>query len=176
MDYFAQVCRTKVNKSKSKYVRLVEEDYSDSSDTRGGNIFLFMGSLDIDIIDKNSWTTELNVGGKQIAFQLDTGAMCNVLPFHEIEKMHCTDTIKPTEVPLRSYSGHTIKPAGFVTLPVKYKDRTIDLNFHVVKMDVKPILGVNSCEGLGLVSRVYQLENSGTPSDIQKEYSEVFQG
>ena len=102
--------------------------------------------------------------------------MCNVLPFHEIEKVHCTDTIKPTEVPLRSYSGHTIKPAGFVTLPVKYKDRTINLNFHVVKMIVKPILGVNSCEGLGLVSRVYQLENSGTPSDIQKEYSEVFQG
>ena len=54
MDYFAQVCRTKVNKSKSKYVRLVEEDYSDSSDTQGGNTFLFMGSLDIDIIDKNS--------------------------------------------------------------------------------------------------------------------------
>ena len=43
-------------------------------------------------------------------------------------------------------------------------------------MDVKPILGVNSCEGLGLVSREYQLENSGIPSEVQKEYSEVFQG
>ena len=72
-----------------------------------------MGSLDIDIIDKNRWTTELNVGGKQITSQLDTGAMCNVLLFHEIDKLHCTYIIKPSEVhvPLRSYSGHTIKPA-----------------------------------------------------------------
>ena len=59
---------------------------------------------------------------------------------------------------------------------MKQKDRTLDLNFHVVKMDVKHILGVNSSEGLGLVSRVYQLENIGMPSDIQKEYNEVFQG
>ena len=69
-----------------------------------------MGSLDIDIIDKNRWTTELNVGGKQITFQLDTGAMCNVLLFHEIEKFPCTYIIKTSEEPLRSYSGHTIKP------------------------------------------------------------------
>ena len=41
-------------------------------------------------------------------------------------------------------------------------------------MDVKPILGVNSYDGLGLVSREYQLENSGIPSDIQKENSEDF--
>ena len=63
MNHFAKVCRTKFNKSKSKSVRLVEEeDYSDSSDTQGKNTFLFMGSLDFDIKDKNRWTTELNVG------------------------------------------------------------------------------------------------------------------
>ena len=63
INHFAQVCRTKFNKSKSKSVRLIEEeDYSDSSDTQGKNTFLFMGSLDFDIKDKNRWTTELNVG------------------------------------------------------------------------------------------------------------------
>ena len=153
------LCLKRIKTTYSNSVRLVEEeDYSDSRDTQGGNTFLFMGSLDIDIKDKNRWTTELNVGGKQITLQLDTGAMFNVLPFHEIEKMHCTDIIKHTEVPLTSYSDHAIKPAGFVTLPVKYKDRTIDLNVHVVKMEEKKtILRVNICEDLGLVSRVYHL-------------------
>ena len=54
MVHFAQVCRTKLNEGKSKSVRLVEEeDFSNSYNTQGENTFLFMGSLDIDKIEKN---------------------------------------------------------------------------------------------------------------------------
>ena len=99
-----------------------------------------------------------------------------MLLFQEIEMIHCTDLMKSTEVPWRSYWGLIIKPEDLVTVPVKHKDKTTDLNFHEVKMDVKQITGVNSCKGLWLVSKVYLRENSDIPSDIQKEYNKVFQG
>jgi hypothetical protein len=92
--------------------------------------------------------------------------------------MRVTKWQYPVRSPIKSFSGHDIKPVGQVTLPVKHKEQTYDLTFYIVNLDSKPILGAKSCEKLGLVARVNQVEKQSTdiPSDTQEKYSSVFEG
>ena len=102
------------------------------------------------------WSETIKISNTQIDFQLDTGAMCNVISYETLENMNKTDIVRKSTVPLRSYSGHKIQPKGVVTLPCTHKNQSYDLEFRVVDKNVKPILGATSvkwvvgwCDGAG---------------------------
>ena len=54
---------------------------------------------------------------------------------------------------LRSYSGHVIKPVGQTKGNITVGKKYYDIIFQVVSGNVKPILGKETCERLGLLVR-----------------------
>ena len=145
-NHFAKMCR-----SKKKGVHFVEQNDSDSDNE------LFVGCLEMEINSfHQEWSETIKISNTQIDFQLDTGAMCNVISYETLENMNKTDIVRKSTVPLRSYSGHKIQPKGVVTLPCTHKNQSYDLEFRVVDKNVKPILGATSvkwvvgwCDGAG---------------------------
>lgn len=58
-------------------------------------------------------------------------------------------------------------------LTCQYKGKKYDVEFEVIKNKAPAILGVESCEEMGLVKRLHLLK---TESDILSEYEDVFTG
>jgi len=120
------------------------------------------------------WTENIDVKNQVVTFQLDTGAMCNVLPYQTLQNLGQATMLQPSSVPLTSYSGHKIIPK------CKFKIKVFKVQFQVVDTTAKPILGASTCQLMGLVKRVHTVEMN-TPhkqfkSDILKNYGDVFEG
>ncbi len=56
-----------------------------------------------------------------------------------------------------------------------YKDKEFELEFQIVDEDSPAILGREACSKLGLIKRVYKVENKDQ-TDILNEYKDVFTG
>ena len=59
-----------------------------------------------------------------------------------------------------SYSQDQIKPKGYVTLSVRFKDKELNVNFYVIDSKQKPILSGKVCQALDLVQRVHKIDVS----------------
>ncbi|KAK3108757.1 hypothetical protein FSP39_014959 [Pinctada imbricata] len=163
---------------------LEEDNYSDSDDD------LFLGCLIINRLDSSmsKWAEEIQVENKsKLIFNLDTGAMCNVLSLHDVKRLSKSNDIKPVKASMRSFSGHKITPVGIVTLLCRYKEENYDVLFHVVNQKgIKPILGADTCDRMKLIQRIdmidtnlvskSEVKRSDIPADISKNYGDLFQG
>ena len=97
------------------------------------------------------------MGNSTLHCQLDTGAYASVINTTQIKQVAPSALIKQTKKTLVSYSQHWITPKGYVTLPVKFKDRELNVNFYVIDGKQKPILLDKVCQALNLVQRVHKL-------------------
>ena len=90
------------------------------------------------------------VAGKEVVFQVDTGASVNTLP----EKY--ADHILPTTRTLLMWNNTTLKPTGVCRLSLRNpKNRKkYSIEFIVVKDGHTPLLGLNAAAKMGLVQVV----------------------
>ena len=84
------------------------------------------------------------MGNSTLFCQLDTGAYASVINTTQLRQIAPTARIKKTKKTLVSYSQHQIKPKGYVTLPVRFKDKELNVNFYVIDSKQKPILSGNN--------------------------------
>ena len=109
--------------------------------------------------------------------QIDTGARCNVISQNILKQMKIKTALKKAESKLRSYSGHTIKPIGSIRLPCYFNNNIYEIEFQVIEQSAPTILGSETFQKVGLVQRMYNLDNpvdNVDSSDIEKEYSDLF--
>ena len=169
IGHFAQVCRSR----KSIVYVLNETDHSGdeySSDEKGADRdlqLLHVASLEINRIndnqnpgEKDEWCEFLKVGNSTLFCQLDTGAYASVINTTQLRQIAPNAPIKKTKKTLVSYSQHQIKPKGYVTLPVRFKDMELNVNFYVIDSKQKQILSGKVCQALGLVQRVHKIDVS----------------
>ena len=83
-----------------------------------------------------------------------TRAYASVINTMQLRQVAPNAKIKPTKKTLLLYSKHQITPMGFVTLPVRFKDRRLNVNIYVIDRKQKPILSGKVCQALNLVQRV----------------------
>ena len=141
-----------------------------SSDEEGADRdlqLLHVASLEINRIndnqnpgEKGEWCEFLEVGNSTLFCQLDTGAYASVINITQLRQIAPTARIKKTKKTLVSHSQHQIKPKGYVTLPVRFKDKELNVNFYVVDSKQKPILSGKVCQALDLVQRVRKIDVS----------------
>ena len=149
----AQVCRSR----KSIVKVLNETDYSGdeySSDEEGADRdlqLLHVASLEINRIndnqnpgEKDEWCEFLKVGNSTLFCELDTGAYASVINTTQRRQIAPNARVKKTRKTLASYSQHQIKPKGYVTLPVRFKDKELNVNFYVINSKQKQILSGKS--------------------------------
>ena len=153
IGHFAQVCRSR----KSIINVLNETDHSGdeySSEEEGADRdlqLLHVASLETNRIndnqnpgEKDEWCEFLKVGNSTLFCQLDTGAYASVINTTQLRQIAPNAPIKKTKKTLVSYSQHQIKPKGYVTLPVRFKDKELNVNFYVIDSKQKKILSDKS--------------------------------
>ena len=111
-----------------------------------------------------------------VTFKIDTGAQCHVIPKSLLHKMSSPQPkLEAATVKLTAYNGTPIPVAGTCFARIKHKGQTVLILVIVVDSDSVPILGLNTCDKLNLIKKVYQMShdvNSDAP--IQDEFSHCF--
>ena len=148
-----------------------------------------VGELFVDIVDRKTEKVLVNlvhserihplmVNGCIVPCKLDTGAQANVLSQNYLKHFNYVPKVHKTAVSLKGYDGGDIPIMGRCVGKVSHKGKFVNVSFVVVPG--KPaMLGDDTCERLGLVKRVYVVDDETVEvdySDLLDEYKEVFQG
>ena len=113
--------------------------------------------------------------GADVAFKIDTGAQCNVIPKHLLQKFSPKPKIKLATIEFSAYKGTSIPVSDKCIGKLKLKDRTVNVLFIVVDSDSVPILGLNTSVKLNLIKQTYQIsKNVQFTTSIQEEFSDCF--
>lgn len=98
------------------------------------------------------WIEKIWIGGKLVAFKIDTGAQVNVIPLSLFRQLNDDIELHRTGVKLRALCGEKLKPVGMCSLFGEFENMSCNMRTSVVDIDVVPILGLKSCIELGLVT------------------------
>ena len=104
------------------------------------------------------------MGNNTLHCQLDTGAYASVINTTQLKQVAPNAQIKQTKKTLVSYSQHRITPKGCVTLPIRFKDRELNVDFYVIDTKQKTILSGKVCQALNVVQRVHKLQAHVDPN------------
>ena len=103
---------------------------------------------------KQLFTTVRVNNSKDVTFQLDCGATCNLLPLKELSSILEDPTdlyLKKTSATLKMYNGSTMYPLGKCTLRCTKGEVSNDVDFFVVDKNVRPLLGAQTCQELNFI-------------------------
>ena len=145
---------------------------------------------------KQLFTTVRVNNSKDVTFQLDCDATCNLLPLKELSSIleDLTDLyLKKTSATLKMYNGSTMYPLGKCTLRCTKGEVSNDVDFFVVDKNVRPLLGAQTCQELNFIKvmvsdgtcpetvRSVNDHLQTSPSVLSeewilKEYCDVFEG
>ena len=131
--------RTFTQRSRSTRVNQVTEYNSDDSDDHD----FVIASINSD--NKRStdiiWVN-MEVEGRTLKMELDTGAAYSVIPYTEYEHFFGDLTMQKTHVKLKTYTGEKISPEGILNVDVRYKCQTVkSLRLYVVKTGEQVLFG-----------------------------------
>ena len=169
-DHFANVCRKRLQDSGGKTVHTVAE--SEGSDNEADLLTFAVESND-ECPSQDEWHVSLKIADTNVIFKIDSGADCNViskslldrLPVDPKQSRYC-------KAKLKVYDGRRITPSGKVSLTCEYRGKFAVMDFILVEQDLPSILGLKSCLDLGLIKRIYRLEEE----NLESEYADVFEG
>ena len=133
---------------------------------------------------------------KDVTFQLDCGATCNLLPrkvFSSIMGNPQDLYFKRTSATLKMYNGSTMSPLGECTLRCTKGEVCKDVDFFIADEDVRPLLGAETCQELNFIKvMVNDIPYSETVNSVNvkcqpkhgvlteeqilKDYRDVFEG
>ena len=153
---FGKLCHN--YKKKIIFLQCVKNKNMHELQENGYDSDIFLDSVETDQNVKD-WKVNMKICDKTVNMKLDTGAQCNVLPYH-VYKQISHKPLKASKSRLVSYSGHRLNTVGKVTLLVPTKNKYIPLEFEIVKDKSMPILGLKSCLELNLISRLYSLNSN----------------
>lgn len=140
---------------------------------------LFIDTIEeVNSLTMDEWKETILVNNVPVKFQLDTGAKCNVMSLATVKATCSEPKIRRKDVPLKSYSGHLIKPMGITSLTCRHRDQDFQVDFYIVREDVQAILGAKTCQEMKMVQRIYSLTPSALPEDIVNSnmYENLFKG
>ena len=168
-DHFARMCLTK-----HRDMKIHQLQGTDSSDDDYDFNALYVGTINCaphgkrkKRLNNDSFVEKLQIYDKEIDFQLDTGAKCNVLSKSDFKKLKISAPLQKSDTALRSYSGHRIEPEGMITLPLEWKDNNQNVLFYIVDTQSQSVLSGKTCEDICLLKRIDSIEN---------DYPEIFEG
>ena len=145
---------------------------------------------------KQLFTTVRVNNSKDMTFQLDCSATCNLLPLKKLSSILEDPTdlyLKKTSATLKMCHGSTMYPLGKCTLRCTKGEVSNDVDFFVVYKNVRPLLGAQTCQELNFIKvmvsdgtcpetvRSVNDHLQTSPSVLSeewilKEYSDVFEG
>lgn len=181
-NHYARCCKRPQKQVRGVEYESAQDQYSLNPRTDHTEHGLFIGEVRGN--NRKNIQSTLLVNDIPVEFKLDTGAECNILPENLVCKLN--GEIKPTSVLLTSFGGHSLDTIGMCyinTKSSKAQSSTL-IEYYIVANNVKPLLGLESCLQLGLISINQGVDKIGVnvvdrvqqKSDILDEFEDVFQG
>jgi len=125
--------------------------------------------------DVSDFNAILDVNGKPLSVELDTGARCNILSRKSLEKLSVRYQMKPSSLYIRGVHGKCVKAIGAVTLPCTYKGVLRNVEFQILDGSKEiNLLGRTDCVNFGLIARINQVNVRNPSEEIVKQYKDVF--
>nr|XP_023665899.1 uncharacterized protein LOC111842957 [Paramormyrops kingsleyae] len=181
-NHFAKACKTKntaPTKSQRRPVQaLVKNNEEEQCE-------LYIDSITTVNANKNNVQAypDIKVGPSQqtIRFKMDLGAEINGIPNNTFNALFKRVPVAPSTQSITAYGGNALEVRGTCMLECKHDDRSVLLEFHIVKVRAPPILGLSASLDLNLIKLVMGVSKEQTKIDnnsktMLKEYADVFQG
>ena len=158
-NHFASQCFSKK--------RHTVEDSGSDTDSEG-----YLIQEVTDSSNNNEWISTVQVNGSLIPLKV------NILSLSDYKGLASRPKLTKKSVLLRAYNGNKIPTSGVCRVKVTSQDKVVSAIFVVVPMDTQSILGLKTCEQLGLVKRVNLINRDKmVPShQLAKKYADVFKG
>lgn len=144
---------------------------------------LFIGNITTSGYTK-TWNVEVDINNKVVVAQVDTGAEGNIMSKKKFEMLNLDkNVIRKTNTNLLTFSGEKLRVMGKCKLNCVFENKKISLDFYIVDMNCKTVIGLDSCTKLNLVcikninvvhgakDRVINSSNV-----LLEQYKEVFNG
>ena len=170
-NHFAKMCKTKdVND-----VKTVQSD---------GDSDVIIDSVESKICNGQVFV-DIEVGPSKIPvqFKVDTGAQVNILPYSVFRDLGIVGALKPSNLKLSAYNGHTLKLRGTITLSCTHprSNHTSLVEFHVVETKSLPLFGLQSSIDFQLIKLTYAVDGHTaqahcTKESVLSEYPKLFEG
>ena len=89
------------------------------------------------------FTTRLEVNGKGVNFQIDTGASLTVMNKENFDKLFGSLPLQTSHKQIKTYTGEVVSVHGEVTVSVRSNEVEKELKLLVVEGTGPPLLGRN---------------------------------
>lgn len=168
-NHFASMCR----------MTSIKQVIQDQDEPANNIQEFFVGSIDN---SHNSWEIPVQINGKVIKAQVDTGSQVNILSryMYSFLNLDCKYIQPCTNVRLMSYTKDNIPIVGKVILKSIIKNQEHEVEYFITSMDQKTLLGLPTCEKSGIIKRncVTLLSNSknGDYDELLGQFENLFQG
>ena len=117
----------------------------------------------------------LEVAGRDLELDVDTGASVTVLPHHVHSQYLKHVQLQKSKIALRSYSGQPLRVVSEATVPIRYGDQHTMGQMLVVHAPSKPpVMGRNWLQSIKLDwQSLFMVQDN--PPDAISEFGELFQ-
>lgn len=148
-NHFESMCRNRRN------VRNIQVDAEPDE--------LFIGHIKSYSKCSTDWSLPLIINNVNITAVLDTGSDANVMSYKVFKSLNVNVLIEKCKNKVMSYSGDKIPVIGECLLTIQYnldsKNMSNQVKFIIANVNSPTVIGHQTCSTLGLVHRVYQLNN-----------------
>ncbi|XP_049269009.1 uncharacterized protein LOC119382232 [Rhipicephalus sanguineus] len=170
-SHFAACCKARKSVQQVDYHNAPQEQTEESDD----EFQVLVVSVN-DVSRNSEWVIATKLANHDTKLKVDTGAQANLLPHSLVLKLGKTATTRPSATVLTGYDGGVIKHFGVVTLPLRIGEIEERTDFFVVKKGKQALLGLETCERFGLISRAQCLQVQGhLESRIVSDFHSCFQ-
>ena len=138
------------------------------------NEYLFIGSLEIDSINKVHWLTNIYIKNKNIEFKIDTGAETNIISIKTFNDLGLSQNlIIKTNTKLTSYTGDNLKIIGKCNLLCYKNNNKYNIDFYITEDYKQSILGLESCIILNLIKKIDAIKESNVSFENNDKYKKL---
>jgi transposase InsO family protein len=122
--------------------------------------------------DGQDWFISLQSNGSKIKYKIDTGAQTNILPLSVYNQLNIKPTLEKTNVKLSAYNGGDIPAIGKCELRLESKTENYEVAFIVTDTESPPLLGLQTCQQLNIIKRIWVVDSS--EPNFMEQYEDVF--
>ncbi|XP_054276592.1 uncharacterized protein K02A2.6-like [Macrosteles quadrilineatus] len=156
-----------------KSVHYAEEEAFEEEDGNDlHNIHLLSNSK-----DRGKFNAKLSVDGKEMLFELDTGASLSSISLKDFQHNFPNKKLLSTAVELRTYTGEIIKPCGVAFVKCNYKGQRFIGKLYVIDHQVDAIFGREWMREVKLDwadMRAVEETNGSQLTSLLEEYEDIF--
>lgn len=121
---------------------------------RDCGLFLGMVEMESQVISEIGveWAEKIELSNRLVDCKIDTGAQANVMALSTFRQNFGPELLEKSTVNLKAYNNTQIPCVGKIGLHARFNSVSRNVQFYIVPIEAKTILGLQSCVDLGIVS------------------------